>query len=189
MRPKVVTQLSSALKRSKPTIAKRRTRELQKSLTEAVVISVISSMLESKRPMYSAKQIQGLVKEHHDCKVSLYVILKVLKEKFRFSYRKIKRVPFSGNSERNKVLRHLYARKMLEVYQSGPRIINVDESWVPAADFHQRRWKRRGMLNTAPDKTLTQKVNIITAMSSDGKIWASLTTCNTDSDVLMLFMT
>ena len=45
------------------------------------------------------------------------------------------------------------------------------------------------MLNTAPDKTLGQKVNIITAMSSDGEVWIALTTCNTDSDVLMLFMT
>ena len=45
------------------------------------------------------------------------------------------------------------------------------------------------MLNTAPDKTLSQKINIITAMSSDGEVWIALTTCNTDSDVLMLFMT
>ena len=45
------------------------------------------------------------------------------------------------------------------------------------------------MRNTAPDKALSQKVNIITAMSSDGEIWIALTTCNTDSNVLMLFMT
>ena len=45
------------------------------------------------------------------------------------------------------------------------------------------------MLNTAPDKALSQKINIITAMSSDGDVWIALTTCNTDSDVLMLFMT
>ena len=45
------------------------------------------------------------------------------------------------------------------------------------------------MLNTAPDKTLSQKLNIITAMSSDGDVWIALTICNTDSNVLMLFMT
>ena len=45
------------------------------------------------------------------------------------------------------------------------------------------------MLNTAPDKTLSQKINIITAMSTDGDVWIALTTCITDSDVLMLFMT
>ena len=113
----------------------------------------------------------------------------MLKNQFRLSYRKIKRVPFTGNSERNRVMRSLYAQKMLQVYQSDQRVINVDESWIPSADFHQRRWKRRGMLNTAPDKALSQKINIITAMSSDGDVWIALTTCNTDSDVLMLFMT
>ena len=78
---------------------------------------------------------------------------------------------------------------MLQMFQTEQRIINVDESWIPSADFRRKRWKQRGMLNTAPDKALSQKVNIITAMSSDGEVWISLTTCNTDSDVLMLFMT
>ena len=45
------------------------------------------------------------------------------------------------------------------------------------------------MLNTAPDKTLSQKLNIITTMSSDGGVWIALAICNTDSNVLMLFMT
>ena len=87
--------------------------------------------------------------------VSAYYVLDVLKKKFRLSYRKIRRVPFSGNSERNLVLRSLYAQKMIDVYHSKRRVINVDESWIPAADFHYKRWKRRGMLNTAPEKTLT----------------------------------
>ena len=45
------------------------------------------------------------------------------------------------------------------------------------------------MPNTAPDKVLSQKINIITALASDGEVWIALTTRNTDSDVLMLFMT
>ena len=146
-------------------------------------------MVSARQSIWSVKAIQGLVKEETNCAVTPSVIRQVLKSKFKLSYRKIKRVPFQGNLERNKVLRSLYAQKMLTVYQEGKRVINVDESWIPAADFRQRRWKRRGMINTAPDKVLSQKVNIITAMSSDGEVWIALTTCNTDSDVLMLFMT
>ena len=78
---------------------------------------------------------------------------------------------------------------MLQIYQSGQRVINVDESWIPSTDFRRKRWKRKGMLNTAPEKALSQKINIISAMSSDGEVWVALTTCNTDSNVLMLFMT
>ena len=63
------------------------------------------------------------------------MVLNVLKSKFQLSYRKIKRVPFTGNSERNKVMRSLYAQKMLKVYQTTQRVINVDKSWIPKADF------------------------------------------------------
>ena len=45
------------------------------------------------------------------------------------------------------------------------------------------------MRNTAPDKLFSQKINIITAMASDGEVWIALTTRNTDSEVMMLFMT
>ena len=116
-------------------------------------------------------------------------MLSILRKQFSLSYRKIKRVPFQGNSERSKVLRSLYEQKMLEVYKSGQRVVNIDESWIPVADFHHRRWKRRGMGNSCLEKALSQKVNIITAISSDGEVWVALTTCNTDSQVLMLFMT
>ena len=67
-------------------------------------------------------------------------------------------------------------------------MINLDESWLPVSDFNRRRWRRRGMKNTMADKALSQKINIIAAMSSEGDVWYSLTTCNTDSDVLMMFM-
>ena len=95
-----------------------------------------------------------MVKQDFDLTVSAYYVLDVLKKKFRLSYRKIRRVPFSGNSERNLVLRSLYAQRMLPLYHSKKRIINVDESWIVAADFHYKSWKRRGMLNSAPEKKL-----------------------------------
>ena len=185
----VVTQLASAFKRSKPNIVKRRVQELKRAHDQVAIISVVRGLVTKRCSIWNVKQIQALVKEATGLKVSTFRVLGVLKNQFKLSYRKIKRVPFTGNLERNRVMRSLYAQKMLQVYESEQRVINVDESWIPSADFHQRRWKRRGMLNTAPDKALSQKINIITAMSSDGDVWIALTTCNTDSDVLMLFMT
>ena len=32
------------------------------------------------------------------------------------------------------------------------------------------------------------KTNLIVAVSSDGEVWASLIQCNTDTDVMMMFM-
>ena len=189
VRTSAVSTLASTFKRSKSTIAKRRVKELKRSHDLAAIVSVVNGLVNDRCSIWSAKQVQNLVKEHTGLEVSTQKVLHVLKNQCRLSYRKIKRVPFQGNSERSKVLRCLYAQKMFEIYSSDQRVINVDESWIPSADFRQRRWKRRGMLNTAPDKVLSQKINIITAISSEGEVWISLTTCNTDSDVLMLFMT
>ena len=189
MRTSTVSNLVSTLKRSKSTIVKRRVKELRKGHDLAAIVSTIKELVSERCSIWSTKQVRGLVKERTGLTVSTSKILHVLKRQLQLSYRKVKRVPFQGNSERNKVLRFLYARRMLEIYQSGKRIINVDESWIPSADFRHRRWKRRGMLNTVPDKLLSQKLNIITAMSSEGEVWIALTTCNTDSNVLMLFMT
>ena len=122
-------------------------------------------------------------------KVNVKAVRDVLKQDHKLSYRKIKRVPFQGNSERCKVLRSLYAQKMLPIYETSQRVINIDESWLNEADFRGRRWKGRGMLNTASDKVFSQRINIIAAIASDGEMWMSLTTCSTNSEIMMLFMT
>ena len=122
-------------------------------------------------------------------KANVKAVRDVLKQDHKLSYRKIKRVPFQGNSERCKVLRSLYAQKMLPIYETSQRVINIDESWLNEADFRGRRWKGRGMLNTASDKVFSQKINIIAAIASDGNMWMSLTTCSTNSEIMMLFMT
>ena len=73
-------------------------------------------MIKEKQSIWSVKLIQGLVKEGFNCIVPAYMIHGVLKTEFNLSYKKIRRIPFTGNLERNKVLRSLYAQKMLQVY-------------------------------------------------------------------------
>ena len=68
-------------------------------------------------------------------KANVKAVRDVLKQDHKLSYRKIKRVPFQGNSERCKVLRSLYAQKMLPIYETSQRVINIDESWLNEADF------------------------------------------------------
>ena len=136
VRTTTVSAISSIVKRGKPSIMNRRTKELKRSHNYATIVSAIMRLLDQRKSIWSARQVQRLVKEQFGQVVKLSLVLSVLKNQFRLSYRKIKRVPFQGNSERSKVLRSLYAQKMLEVYASGKRIINIDESWIPVADFH-----------------------------------------------------
>ena len=88
---------------------KLRTKELKKAHREAAVISVVRKMIVEKQSIWSVKLVQDLVKNEYDCTVPAHLICSILKKKFNLSYKKIRRIPFTGNLERNKVLRSLYA--------------------------------------------------------------------------------
>ena len=66
--------------------------------------------------------------------------------------------------------------------------MNVDESWVPVTDFRRRCWNKAGEGNSMSDRPLGHKVNIIVAVSSEGQVWLSQTQCNTDENVMMMFL-
>ena len=112
-----------------------------------------------------------------------------MKDKFRLSWKKIKRVSSPGNSERCKVLRHLYAREMLAIYDSNKHVVNIDESWMSVSDFRASSWNYTGSDNNYSDRVLGCKVNMIAAVSSKGYVWLSLTQCNTDDEVISCFLT
>ena len=80
--------------------------------------------------------------------VSQKMILRIMKDRYRLSYRKIKRIPYTGNSEQNKVLRSLYSQKMLQIYSQGKHIVNIDETWIPESDFRRRRWVKKNGNNS-----------------------------------------
>ena len=103
-------------------------------------------------------------------------------------YRVLKRVEFQGNSERCLVMRMKYAQKMLEVLAEGKRVINIDETWLPHLDFRNKKWRQRGEQNTVSYKPLGHRVNMIAAIDTEGELYLSLTQFNTDSDVMLMFL-
>lgn len=117
-------------------------------------------------------------------KVSLKAVSNILRKKFKFSYRRIKRVAHAGNSEKNKVLRHLYARKMLQIYSEGTHVVNIDESWVSVSDFRRHCWNRSAAINSLAEQSMGHKVNLICAVSSEGPVWLAQTQCNTDENIM-----
>ena len=113
---------------------------------------------------------------------------KIMKKRLHLSWKKIKRVASPGNSERNLVLRHLFARKLIPLYAQNQHIVNIDESWVSVSDFGRQSWNRKGFDNNHHDNVLGNKVNLIVAVSSEGFVWLSLTQCNTDDEMMSCFL-
>ena len=64
---------------------------------------------------------------------------------------------------------------MFDLLDSGARIINIDESWIPHLDFRARKWRQRGLDNTASVPPLGHRVNMIAAVDTDGRLYVSLT--------------
>ena len=82
----------------------------------------------------------------------------------------------------------LYAKKMLALLDQGARVINIDETWLPHLDFRNKKWRRRGEENSMSSKPLSQRVNMIAALDTNGRLYLSLTQFNTDSDVMLMFL-
>ena len=175
-------------KKRKAYFINKKEKELQRAKNETGIVQTISEALATQTRIWNAKQIQIETSKVTKSKVPIRTVHQIMKRKFKFSFRRIKRVSQPGNSERCKVLRHLYARKMFKMYDEGQHIVNVDESWVPVTDFRRRCWNKAGEGNSMSDRPLGHKVNIIVAVSSEGQVWLSQTQCNTDENVMMMFL-
>ena len=82
----------------------------------------------------------------------------------------------------------LYAKKMFELLDQDKRIINIDETWLPHFDYRNKKWRKRGETNTMSSKALNPRVNMIAAVDTDGHLYMSLTQFNTDTDVMLMFL-
>ena len=112
-----------------------------------------------------------------------------LSKDFGLCYRRIKRISPYGNTERNRVLRFLYAKEMLKLYNEGKHIINIDESWLAVSDYQHFAWFAKGREHSMRDQTLKCKINIIVAVSNRGHSWLAQTYVNTNEEVMQLFIT
>ena len=103
-------------------------------------------------------------------------------------YKRVKRIPFRGNSERCLVLRQQYAKFMLGLLSSGRRVINIDETWINQTDFRRMKWRQRGETNSLPCRQVNPRVSLLTAIDTSGRVYFAATQVNTNSDIFLLFM-
>jgi len=103
-------------------------------------------------------------------------------------YRKIKLVPFQGNSDRCLILRQLYARSMLGLLGSGKRILNVDETWLNRNDYRRMKWRPRGETNSLGERSIAPRISVLVAMDQFGEVYMALSQANTDHETFLLFV-
>ena len=63
-----------------------------------------------------------------------------MKETFKLSFIKSKKLNPNVNTDRSLVLRQQYALKMFEILKKGNRVINIDETWINETSFIRKTW-------------------------------------------------
>ena len=84
-------------KKGSGTIRKKEA-ELRNDQQQAAVAACIAHQITSKQSIQSARAIRERVNQQHGVAVSTRTVLATLKGQFKLSYRKVKKVSFSGNS-------------------------------------------------------------------------------------------
>ena len=96
-------------------------------------------------------------------------------------YRKIQKVSFQGNSNRNLLMRQQFAHAFLEIYLNKKTVINGDETWLGMSDFRRMRWEIPGLPNSVAKKQVTPRISMIAALDTSGAVYMSLMQSNSNS--------
>ena len=77
---------------------------------------------------------------------------------------------------------------MIEKMNEGPRIINIDETWLNQTDYRRMKWRASNETNTILLRGITPRVSMIAAIDTNGRVYFALTQVNTDANVFALFL-
>jgi len=104
-------------------------------------------------------------------------------------FKRIKRVPFAGNSDRNLILRQQFALNMIKLIRAGMRVINVDETELTKSDFRRRKWRVPGTTNSMRNPLINPRISLIAGVGNHGELYLSLLQVNTNADVIKMYLT
>jgi hypothetical protein len=79
--------------------------------------------------------------------------------------------------------------KLLEVLANGYKVINIDETFITETFFTRRKWHRRGQSNSVGVKSVTPRINLITAIDNFGQVYHSMLQVNGDETVMKVYLT
>lgn len=132
------------MKENKNLLQELRDKEELKKEKINQVVAATNDLLRRKEIIHKASQVKHLIAKKHDLEVKDHFIIKVFHERIGLKYKRVKRIAFRGNDEKNLVLRQKFAMRLLELMDSGKRIINVDESWLSDTQFIRSKWNLKG---------------------------------------------
>lgn len=155
---------------------------------EQRVVDVATAMRRVNHTVWRSSQIREAVLKDYGLKITDKLVVDVLKSKFNMRYRKVKRVPYAGNTNRSLNLRFRCAKVLLNCLSEGKRLISIDETWLAECDMRQMCWRKRGEPGSAASRPISTRLTVITAIDTDGNCYSSLSHVNTNAETFKLFL-
>ena len=64
---------------------------------------------------------------------------------------------------------------MFELLNGDKVLISLDESFFIDTEFRRMKWRQRGETNSVPEKSINPRLNVFGAITTEGKIYMSIT--------------
>ena len=184
----LVGRLVKRYKTSSSFIDDLRETEVNRRSKARSVYDQVAEILARGHHIWRTQQVVAAVRQNTNTEVKRKYVATVMKQCCDMTYRKVKFVPCQTNSDRNLVMRHLCARKLLTLLKSGTRILNIDQSWLNEAEFRRRKWCPRSESNSVKQWAVRPRVSLFVAIDTEGRIYFSISIVPTDSEVFCLFI-
>ena len=143
-----VLNLIKKVRKNKQFINELWARDTAKAQKEDAIERKAGHFLLVERPILKAAELRYDLKLDGVSGITDKLVCTVLKERLGMDYRRIKGVSNTANTHKNMILRQQFAYKMIELLQSGKRIINIDETWLNDTNFVRKKWRKRGTSNS-----------------------------------------
>ena len=160
VKPTLVQAVMSASKRDESFLEKASERETQRRKKLRVVINDCYQRLGSADGLDRAEQVRQSVLASHDIKVSRQYVSSVLRHDIGARYKRLRKVPFLGNTDRCLILRAHFSKFLLGQLASGARIINLDQTWINDLNYTRRKWRSRGQAETCVESKVNPRVSL-----------------------------
>ena len=185
----LIQSIASKLKHKQAFLRELRAKRDHKEQCEVAIKRATASQLSEGILIENSRQIMESVKEDDQLDVSESLVRDVLKHHLGMKYKKIKRVMYTANREKNLVLRFEYSKVMIKCLQDQMRVINVDETWIGESDFRRLKWQVKEITNSAPEMKVQPRITLISAIDNFGRTYHSFIQANSNVQVMRLYLT
>jgi hypothetical protein len=100
---------------------------------------VIQELLDEDTFIRNIQQVIEELQQRHQLDVKPEFVRKQMAQ-MRISYKKVKQINVTANSERSMVLRQRWALQFLSMDWRNKNCINIDETWLGMTDFRRMHW-------------------------------------------------